>query len=361
MRETWTRFAALIVLTMGLESEASEAAKDMVPSMILGSSRLPVEGEFPSLVGATEWLNSQVLTPAQLRGKVVLVDFWTYTCVNWLRTLPYLRAWSDKYGKSGLVVIGVHSPEFGFEGDVDNVRRAAKVLGVTYPIAVDSDHAIWRAFNNAYWPALYFVDSKGHLRHHRFGEGDYEESERIIQQLLAEAGAIDVDHDLVSVDPRGAEVAADWTDLRSPENYLGYERTENFASASAASRYTRHIYTAPQQLGLNHWSLAGDWTVQREAIVLHSSNGRIVYRFHARDVNLVMGPAARGEAVRFRVLIDGHPPGAAHGVDVDGDGNGAVREERLYQLVRQSKPISDHVFEIEFIDSGVRAFSFTFG
>ena len=315
----------------------------------------------PSLGGATGWLNSEPLTAAGLRGKVVLVDFWTYTCINWLRQLPYVRAWAEKYRGQGLVVIGVHTPEFEFERDVDNVRRAAKDVRVEYPVAIDSDYAIWRAFDNRYWSALYFVDARGHIRHHRFGEGAYEESEMILQQLLAEAGNGGIGHDLVSVDARGAEASADWDSLRSPENYVGYGRTENFASPTGAVSDERRVYDAPARLRLNHWALSGDWTIERQATVLKEANGRISYRFHARDLHLVMGPAERGLSVPFRVLIDGQPPGAAHGTDVDDRGNGTVTEQRLYQLIRQPKPIADRRFEIEFFDSGVEAYAFTFG
>ena len=314
--------------------------------------KLPIEGEMPSLGGATGWLNSQPLTTAGLRGKVVLIDFWTYTCINWLRTLPYVRAWAEKYQDQGLVVIGVHSPEFAFEKNLDNVRRAAKDLRVTYPIAIDSDHAIWRAFKNEYWPALYFVDAQGRIRHHHFGEGEYEQSEKIIKQLLAEAGSGGIGPELVSVAGRGAEAAADWGSLKSPENYLGYERTENFASPGGAVLDKRRVYASPAQLRLNHWALSGEWTVGKQVTVLNKANGRIAYRFHARDLHLVMGPPARGASVRFRVLIDGQPPRAAHGIDVDDQGNGTVTEQRLYQLIRQPKPIAERQFEIEFLDSG---------
>ena len=325
------------------------------------AAQLPVEGSMPPLTGATEWLNSPPLTTAGLRGSVVLVDFWTYTCINWLRTLPYLRAWAEKYKDQGLVVIGVHTPEFDFEHDLDNVRRAVKDLRVEYPVAVDNDYAIWSAFDNHYWPAVYVVDAQGKIRHHQFGEGQYEESEMILQQLLTEAGVGDVGRDLVSVDARGAEVAADWESLRSPENYLGYERTENFASSDGAVLGTPHVYAAPAQLRLNHWALAGDWTVQRQAIVLNETDGRIAYRFHARDLHLVMGPAARGIPARFRVRIDGQPPGAAHGTDADDQGDGMVTDPRLYQLVRQPGPVTERTFEVTFLDPGVQAYAFTFG
>src|SRR5216684_3153538 len=322
---------------------------------------LPIEGELPSLSGATAWLNTPPLAAADLRGKVVLIDFWTYTCINWLRTLPYVRAWAEKYRDHGVVVIGVHSHEFSFEHDLENVRRAAKDMRVEYPIAIDNDYAVWSAFDNHYWPALYLVDSQGRIRYHQFGEGAYEQSEMILQQLLAEAGIGGIAHELVSVNAQGAEAAADWSDLRSPENYVGYERTENFASPGGAVLDKRRVYAAPARLRLNHWALSGDWTVGKQATVLNQAHGRIAYRFHARDLHLVMGPAARGASVRFRVLIDGRPPGAAHGIDVDDQGNGTVTEPRLYQLIRQPQPIMDRQFEIEFLDPGVEAFAFTFG
>jgi thiol-disulfide isomerase/thioredoxin len=320
-----------------------------------------IEGKLPSLAGATAWLNSPPLTVDGLRGHIVLVDFWTYTCINWLRTLPYVRAWAETYKDHGLVVIGVHTPEFPFEHDLENVRRAAQDMRVEYPIAIDNEYAIWRAFDNHYWPALYLVDAKGQIRYHHFGEGEYEQSEVIIQHLLAEAGIGDIDHELVAVDARSVEAAADWSDLRSPENYLGYERTENFASPGGAVLGDRRLYAAPARLRLNQWALSGDWTMEKQATVLNTANGRIAYRFHARDLHLVMGPAARGTSVRFRVLIDGQPPGAAHGSDVDDQGAGTVSDQRLYQLIRQPKPIADRQFEIEFLDAGVETFAFTFG
>jgi thiol-disulfide isomerase/thioredoxin len=323
--------------------------------------QLPVEGSMPSLAGATEWLNSPPLTPAGLRGSVVLVEFWTYTCINWLRTLPYVRAWAQHYQDRGLVVIGVHTPEFDFEHDLDNVRRAVKDLRVDYPVAVDNDYAIWSAFDNHYWPALYFVDAQGQIRHHQFGEGRYEESEMLLQQLLTEAGSGGIGRDLVSVDAGGVEAAADWGSLRSPENYLGYERTDNFASSNGAVLDTPHVYAAPAGLRLNHWALAGDWTVRRGAVALNQAGGGIAYRFQARDLHLVMGPATRGTPVRFRVLLDGQPPGAAHGTDVDDQGNGTVTDPRLYQLVRQPGPVTDRTFEVTFLDPGVQAYAFTFG
>jgi thiol-disulfide isomerase/thioredoxin len=322
---------------------------------------LPVEGQLPSFSGATGWLNSPPLTAAGLRGRVVLVNFWTYTCINWLRQLPYVRAWAEKYQGDGLVVLGVHTPEFDVERDLDNVRRAVKDLRVDYPVVIDNDYAIWDAFDNRYWPALYFVDAQGRIRHHRFGESDYEQSEAIIQRLLTEAGIGRIGHDLVLVDAGGVEAAADWDSLWSPENYLGYGRTENFASSNGAVLDTPHAYAAPTRLRLNHWALSGDWTVKRQAIVLNQAGGRILYRFHARDLHLVMAPATPGGPVRFRVGLDGQPPGAAHGVDVDDQGNGTVTDPRLYQLLRQPGPVSERSFEVTFLDPGVHAYAFTFG
>ncbi len=323
--------------------------------------RLPIEGDLPSLGGATGWLNAQPLTVSRLRGKVVLIDFWTYTCINWRRTMPFIRAWVEKYTSRGLVVIGVSTPEFEFEKNIDNVRWAVKDMKIDYPVAIDNDYAIWNAFNNQAWPALYFIDAKGYIRRHQFGEGEYEQAEIVIQQLLAEAGVGGIGHELVSVDALGVEAAADWGSLRSPENYVGYERTENFASPGGAVLNKHRIYSVPSQLRLNHWALSGDWKIEKHSVVLNQANGRIAYRFHARDLHLVMGPAVRGASVRFRVLIDGQPPAAAHGVDVDDQGNGTLIEQRMYQLLRQSKPVVDRSFEIEFLDPGAEAFSFTFG
>jgi thiol-disulfide isomerase/thioredoxin len=363
-RSSQLLLAAILTVAIGAPvgtfAEGKSVVHQMTPAAVQARP-IPIEGQLPSLGSATEWLNSPPLTPAGLRGKVVLVEFWTYTCINWLRTLPYVRAWAQKYKNQGLVVIGVHSPEFAFEKDVDNVRRATKRLRVDFPIAIDSDHAIWRAFKNDYWPALYFVDAQGHIRHHQFGEGEYEQSEMIIQRLLAEAGIGGIGDDLVSVDAHGAEAAADWGSLKSPENYLGYERAENFASPGGPVVDKPRAYAAPARLSLNQWALSGEWTVKNPAIVLNKANGRIAYRFHARDLHLVMGPAVRGTSVRFRVLIDGQPPRAAHGIDVDDQGTGTVTEQRLYQLIRQPKPIADQQFEIVFLDSGVEAFVFTFG
>jgi thiol-disulfide isomerase/thioredoxin len=332
------------------------------PGQHMGATpaKLPVEGALPSFEGATGWLNSPPLTPAALRGHVVVIDVWTYTCINWLRTLPYVRAWAERYKDRGLIVIGVHTPEFPFEKDVENVRRAARDMRVTYPIALDADYGVWRALDNHYWPALYVVDAQGRIRYHQFGEGGYERSEMVIQQLLAEAGA-GSSQGLVSVDARGLEVAADWGNLGSPESYVGSEHTENFASPGRAVPDAPHAYALPAALGLNHWALSGEWTVRRGLVALAKSGGRIAFRFHARDLHLVMGPPTRGASVRFRVLLDGRPPGPAHGGDVDAEGMGTVTDQRLHQLIRQSGPIADRTFEIEFLEPGAEAFCFTFG
>ncbi len=345
-------------------------AEDMgiVGPMSSAAVHLPVEGNLPSLDGANEWLNSPPLTPAKLRGKVVLVNFWTYTCINWLRTFPYVRAWAEKYRDHGMVLIGVHTPEFTIERNVENVRQALKTRMIDYPVAIDNDYAIWGAFNNHYWPALYFVDAQGHIRHHQWGEGDYERSEMVIQQLLSEAGMGVIEPELIAVTggAQGIEAGADWSSLRSPETYVGYERAENFASLDTPSPdraviNQAHDYTAPPKLSLNEWSLSGNWKVGRQAAMLNKTNGRVAYCFHARDLHLVMGPVVKGSSVRFRVSIDGQAPGAAHGSDVDAQGNGTATEQRLYQLIRQPKPIVDHQFEIEFLDSGAEVFAFTFG
>jgi thiol-disulfide isomerase/thioredoxin len=318
-------------------------------------------GELSALANATTWLNSQPLTATELHGKVVLIEFWTYSCINWRRQLPYVRAWAEKYKDQGLVVVGVHAPEFSFEKNIDNVRWAAKDMGIVYPIAIDNEDAIWRGFNNEYWPALYFADPRGKVRHRQFGEGEYEQSEKVIQQLLAETGASGIRNELVPVDARGAEAAADWGELVSGENYVGYERTENFSSPGGIKADKAHFYSVAGQLRRNHWALSGKWTMGREAIVLNEPNGRIAYRFHARDLHLVMGPAGPKSPGGFRVLIDGQAPHAAHGVDVDDQGNGTVTEARMYQLIRQPRPIVDRQFESEFLDAGAEAYSFTFG
>jgi thiol-disulfide isomerase/thioredoxin len=337
------------------------ALVSLIAIPIVLAAKLPVEGPMPPLRGANAWVNSQPLSNADLRGKVVLVDFWTYTCINWRRTLPYLRAWSEKYKDHGLVIVGVHTPEFSFEKDLDNVRRAATEQRVSYPIAIDNDYAVWNDFNNRYWPALYFVDAQGHIRHHQFGEGDYERLELVIQQLLAEAGQTGFDRSLVAVDARGAEVAADWKNLATPETYMGYSLADRFASPGGKVRDQSRAYTAPATLKRNSWALSGDWTMMREFSVVNRAGGKIAFRFHARDVHLVMGPATRGAGLRYRVTIAGQPPGNSHGVDVDAQGFGTLDEPRMYQLIRQSGPIEDRQLEIEFLDAGSRVFAFTFG
>jgi thiol-disulfide isomerase/thioredoxin len=317
---------------------------------------LPNEGRLPGFEGATGWLNSEPLTPEGLRGKVVLVDFWTYTCINWLRTLAYIRAWSEKYA-DGLTVIGVHTPEFPFERDVDNVRWAAREMNVDYPIALDSSYAVWEAFSNNYWPAVYIADTEGRIRHHHYGEGGYEECEHVIQQLLGEPES----DELVTVSPTGFEVQADWANLETPETYLGYDQASNFASPGGVKLEQARAYDAPGSLRLNHWALAGDWTVGRRAAVSDAAGGSILFRFHARDVHLVMGPRERGASVPFQLLLDGQPPGNAHGLDVDEDGRGTIAHQRLHQLIRKSGSIVDSTVEITFPEGGVEAYCFTFG
>jgi thiol-disulfide isomerase/thioredoxin len=308
----------------------------------------------PSLGGATEWLNSEPLGPAQLRGHVVLVDFWTLTCINWLRQEPYVRAWSQAYRDDGLVVIGVHTPEFSFEHDIDLVRQATKERAIDYPVAGDDNYEIWSAFANHYWPALYFVDADGIIRDQHFGEGRYEQSERVIQRLLG------VERELVSVEGLGVEAEADWDHLQTPETYLGYGRSEHFASPDGAAFDERRAYELPERLPVNHWALAGEWTIGRENVVLDQAGGSIAYRFHARDAHLVLSPGAR-EAISFRVLLDGEAPGPSHGVDVDGDGNGVLRDGRLYQLVREHDAVRERTLEITFLEPGAEAYAFTFG
>jgi thiol-disulfide isomerase/thioredoxin len=342
-------------------SEPAKVDDQLMLQLKARAAQLPVEGRLASFAAATTWLNSERLTPDSLRGKVVAVDFWTFTCVNWLRTLPYVRAWAQKYRDKGLVVIGVHTPEFPFEGDVDNVRKAAKEMRVDYPVAVDSNYGVWRAFDNNYWPALYLADAQGRIRAHHYGEGAYDMSEMVIQQLLADAGFAGFTDDLVSVQPEGTEVAAAGDTLESGETYTGYEQGDNFASPGGVVPDRPHAYDVPSRLSTNHWALAGVWTVRGRPAVLNEAPGRIVFRFHARDVNLVMGPAKRGSSVRFRVALDGSAPGPAHGTDVDGQGQGAAADQRLYQLIRQPGNIGDRTFEIEFLDPDVEAFVFTFG
>ena len=324
------------------------------------SAGLPVEGRLPALDGATGWLNSPPLTPADLRGKVVLVNFWTYTCINWLRQLPYVRAWAEKYGRHGLVVLGVHTPEFGFEHDSDNVHRAVEDRRIGYAVATDNAYAVWRAFDNYFWPALYFADAQGRIRHHYFGEGEYQQSEMVLQQLLAEAGS-DVDRALVSPDPGGVEAAADWASLRTAETYTGYERVGGFASPGGMRPDRAHHYGVPERLGLNQWALSGRWRAEAQSSRADAADDRIAYRFQARDLHLVMGPAAPGTSVRYQVLLDGQPPGPAHGCDVDDRGQGVVVDQRLHQLIRQPGPVTERTFEIIFLDPGAQVYAFTFG
>lgn len=338
---------------------ADDGAMMMAATSAHGS--LPVEGNLPELSGAVSWLNSPPLTTASLRGKVVLVDFWTYSCINCLRTLPYVKAWAEKYKPYGLVVIGVHAPEFAFEKDLGNVRHAVSDLGLNYPIAIDNDYTIWRAFNNEYWPAHYFADAQGKLRHHHFGEGSYDESERVIQNLLREAGHSDVPTDLVSVKGNGIQADFDTNDLQSGETYIGYERASGFVSVTGKRHDAPFTYHVPAKLKLNEWALGGVWTVHDENAALQDAGGRISFRFHARDLHLVLGPDSQGKPVRFRILIDNKMPGNDHGTDINADGEGTVTDHRLYQLVRQHGDIADHTFSIEFLDPGVQAYSFTFG
>ncbi|WP_454564322.1 cytochrome c biogenesis protein DipZ [Pseudomonas sp. AIG] len=326
-----------------------------------GPGALPVEGQLPPLEGAVQWLNSPPLDAQALKGKVVLVDFWTYSCINCLRTLPYVKAWAEKYRDQGLVVIGVHAPEFAFERDVSNVTKAMKELGINYPVAVDNDYKIWRAFNNEYWPAHYFADAQGRIRYHHFGEGDYAESERVIQQLLREAGAKTVADGLINADAKGVQLAPDMNEVQSPETYVGYQRAEHFVPETSLVPDKVAAYNPPDKLALNDWSLGGQWSVGAERATASAPASRIVYRFHARDLHLVLGPAADGKPVRFKVMIDGQVPGDAHGIDVAPDGTGHVTEQRLYQLVRQNNGVQDRTFTIEFLDPGVSAYAFTFG
>jgi len=338
---------------MAIRSIAHRLAGEAVP--------LPVEGELAPFDGATSWLNSEPLAPVALRGRVVLVDFWTYTCVNWLRTLPYIRAWATKYADAGLTVIGVHTPEFGFERDLENIVAQSHNLGVDYPVAVDSAYGVWRAFDNHFWPALYLADGEGRIRFHHFGEGEYAMTEMVIQQLLVDAGVDDFDRNLVEVDPHGLEVAADWRTLQSPETYVGYGQSSGFAQEGVARFDEPHDYDPTGRLTLNRWELAGTWNVARHAAISTARGSRIAFQFHARDVNLVMGPAATGQAIPYRVLLDDRPVGDAHGTDVSPDGSGIARQQRTYQLIRQPGPISERRFEIVFAEAGIEAYCFTFG
>jgi cytochrome c biogenesis protein CcdA/thiol-disulfide isomerase/thioredoxin len=347
----------------GIKPAASNSMTGSGAMMSAGkpSGGLPIEGEIPSFGGATSWLNSAPLTAESLRGKVVLVDFWTYSCINCLRALPYVTGWYEKYKDHGLVVIGVHAPEFAFEKDAANVRRAVADLHIAYPVALDNNFAIWQAFNNQYWPAHYFIDSQGHIRAHHFGEGSYDESETIIRQLLTEAGFTDLPAAGIEAARAGVLAAPDEAHDQSPETYIGYRRAENFSSVGGFAQDRPKVYALPEAFALNQWALAGSWAVDPEKAVLTAAPGRIVFRFFARDLHLVVGPGAGAKPVRFRVLLDGAAPGASHGADTDANGEGVITEQRLYQLIRQSGDVRERVFTIEFLDPGAQAYSFTFG
>jgi cytochrome c biogenesis protein CcdA/thiol-disulfide isomerase/thioredoxin len=334
------------------------------PSVLAAAETQPAlddEGAMPELSGAVGWLNSPPLSTKSLRGKVVLIDFWTYSCINCLRALPYVEGWAEKYKNAGLVVIGVHTPEFAFEKERSNVEKAVRDLKITYPVAIDSDYSIWRAFNNQYWPAHYFIDGKGRIRHHHFGEGEYDESERVIQELLKENGAQVATSAAVNVSGAGAEAAPDVADRRSGETYIGYRRAEHFASTQSIAQDNKRTYTPQARLSLNQWALGGSWKVGEESAVLETAPGKIVFRFHARDLHLVLGTTKNGRPVRFTVKLDGTAPGDDHGADTDNNGSGTVQGHRLYQLIRQKGTVEDRTFEIEFLDPGVQAFAFTFG
>jgi cytochrome c biogenesis protein CcdA/thiol-disulfide isomerase/thioredoxin len=345
---------AHLINALGPEKPAALAINSNAPA-------LADEGPMPDLNGAVAWLNSPPLTRDGLRGKVVLIDFWTYSCINCLRTLPYTEGWAAKYKDAGLVVIGVHTPEFAFEKERANVEKAVRDLKISYPVAIDSDYAIWRAFNNEYWPAHYLVDGKGRIRYHHFGEGEYDESERVIQELLKENGAQSLASGTINVSANGVEAAPDHADVRSPETYVGYHRAEHFASAEPIAQDSRKVYTLVPRLSLNQWGLAGSWKVGSESAVLQTAPGKIAFRFHARDLHLVLGPSKDGKPVRFTIKLDGAAPAEDHGSDADANGSGTVQEHRLYQLIRQKGAVEDRTFEIEFLDPGVQAFAFTFG
>jgi thiol-disulfide isomerase/thioredoxin len=344
-----------------MSQQASGLIRSVVHRAGGGTRELPDEGGLAPFSGATSWLNSDPLTPEGLRGRVVLVDFWTYTCINWLRTAPYLRAWDAKYRTAGLTIVGPHTPEFGFERDLVNVTEQTRRLGVEYPVAVDSDYGIWGDFANHYWPAIYLSDAQGRLRYHHFGEGEYAQTEMAIQQLLLDAGADDFDRDLVMVDPQGLEVAADWRSLGSPETYLGYGQSSGFWSEDGSLFDRAHVYSAAARLPLNSWDLSGDWTVRRPAIASNEAGARIAFQFHARDVNLVMGPSSPGASIPFRVHLDDDIASDALGTDVDSEGRGMLRAQNAYQLIRQTGAIADRRFEIEFLEAGAEAYCFTFG
>jgi thiol-disulfide isomerase/thioredoxin len=355
----------MLFIVIGFAAVLAIGALQQGPAMGGGNSAYATETEpstpLRALFGTSQWLNTKPLRPEDLRGKVVLVNFWTYSCINCLRILPHVRAWAEKYKSDGLVVIGVHTPEFAFEKDVENVSKAIVSLGVSYPVAIDHDFKIWRAFNNSAWPALYFIGADGRIRGHILGEGQYGPSEQLIQQLLSEADAAPLARGIVAVNGISTEAAPDERDLRSPETYIGYAQATNFASPGFVSENAPRAYEAASPLSLNHWSLAGVWTISGEYAVLNDAPGRIAYRFHARDLHLVLARPSQGSHIRFRVRIDGKPPGADHGYDTGADGWGSLENDRLYQLVRQAGPVVDRTFEIEFFEAGVRAYAFTFG
>jgi cytochrome c biogenesis protein CcdA/thiol-disulfide isomerase/thioredoxin len=359
-----TKFS--FVNTAKAEEHLIDKLRPEKPASVLAASAADVqpalddEGAMPDLSGAVSWVNSPPLSSKALKGKVVLIDFWTYSCINCLRALPYVESWAAKYKDAGLVVIGVHTPEFAFEKERSNVEKAVRDLKITYPVAIDSDYAIWKAFNNEYWPAHYFIEGKGRIRYHHFGEGEYDESERVIRELLKENGAQLASSAEIAVSSAGAE-AAPSANVRSPETYVGYHRAEHFASTEAIAQDSKHSYTPQPRLSLNQWALSGSWKVGAESAVLQTAPGKIIFRFHARDLHLVLGTTKDGKPVRFTVKLDGTAPGDDHGVDCDGNGSGTVQGHRLYQLIRQKGAVEDRTFEIEFLDPGVQAFAFTFG
>ena len=345
----------------GTPAETRAVDTPLLQQLKARAATLPVEGRIPSLAGATGWLNSDPLSADSLRGKVVLFEFWTFTCINWLRTESYVRAWAKKYRDSGLVVVGVHTPEFSFEHDADNVRRAVAAMRIEYPVALDPDYAVWQAFDNNYWPAMYFADAEGRIRHHYYGEGEYEMSEMVIQQLLADAGVRDFPGELVTADGEGIEAQADWRNLETSETYVGYRQAQGYAGADDVVPDERFTYTVPASLALNTWALGGAWTVGAESAAANAEDGSIAFRFHARDLHAVMGSPRRAASVRFRVTIDGAAPGDAHGVDCDAAGDGVANDQRLYQLIRQAGNVMDRTAEITLLDPGLEVFVFTFG
>lgn len=345
----------------GTPGDAEALDPRLLEELKARAAALPVEGRIPSLAGATGWLNSDPLSPDALRGKVVLFEFWTFTCINWLRTESHVRAWSQRYKDAGLVVVGVHTPEFSFEHDAGSVRRAVAAMHIDYPVALDPDYLVWQAFDNNYWPAMYFADAEGRIRHHYYGEGEYEMSEMVIQQLLADAGFRGFTDDLVTADGEGIEAQADWRNLETSETYVGYRQAQGYAGADDIVPDERFTYTVPVSLDLNTWALGGEWTAGAESAAVNAAQGRVAFRFHARDLHLVMGSPLPGASIRFRVTIDGEAPGNAHGVDCGSDGAGVAAEQRLYQLIRQPGNVMDRTAEITFLDPGVEVYVFTFG